>query len=147
MKTRSILFALVGAAGAAAVLARTPGTADWLRRTLGSGGDRHHYETDTVEDVAVPDEAEAPSSTADLRLSLRARLAESANAERLDQVSTANAEAAAETAVIDRTEDDPVESARARVRAKARDARARLTDSHDPASSHDPATGDGDGAA
>jgi hypothetical protein len=111
----------VGAAGATAALVASPGTYEWLRRVTGRATDRHHYETELeVEDlgeIGLGDEASV--ETDDLRLSLRARLAESAG-----DVGAVNAEASASEGVAE--EVDEVAASRARVRAKAREARARI---------------------
>jgi hypothetical protein len=111
----------VGAAGATAALVASPGTYEWLRRVTGRATDRHHYETELeVEDlgeIGLGDEASV--ETDDLRLSLRARLAESAG-----DVGAVNAEASASEGVAE--EVDEVAASRARVRAKAREAQARI---------------------
>jgi hypothetical protein len=111
----------VGAAGATAALVASPGTYEWLRRVTGRATDRHHYETELeVEDlgeIGLGDEASV--ETDDLRLSLRARLAESAG-----DVGAVNAEASASEGVAEDV--DEVAASRARVRAKAREARARI---------------------
>jgi hypothetical protein len=114
---RSILWAAAGAVGAAAALVAAPGTYEWLERVTGRSDDRRHYETEPAEPLAVEPE---PAVTEDLRLSLRARLAESA-AEEIATVGEANAEAAGGVRA------DPVEVARARVRSKAASARERIT--------------------
>ncbi len=125
MKKR-IIVGVAGAVGAAFALAGREGTREWVARTVLRRTDRHHYEDLTVAPDVDLDEPAAV--TDDLRLSLRARLAESAVAEGLASVAAANADAAHETVTVDRPEEDPVDVARARVRAKARAARARLSE-------------------
>jgi hypothetical protein len=121
MRLRSIFILSAGAAGATAALIASPGTYEWLRRATGRASDRHHYETElAVEDLGDLGVDDADVDTDDLRLSLRARLAESAG-----DVVEANAEAAEGEGVTE--EVDEVAISRARVRAKAREARARLT--------------------
>ena len=121
MRLRSIFILSAGAAGATAALIASPGTYEWLRRATGRASDRHHYETElAVEDLGDLGDDDADVDTDDLRLSLRARLAESAG-----DVVEANAEAAEGEGVTE--EVDEVAISRARVRAKAREARARLT--------------------
>ena len=121
MRRGSMITLAVGAAGATAALVASPGTYEWLRRVTGRATDRHHYETElAVEDlgeIGLGDEASV--ETDDLRLSLRARLAESAG-----DVGAVNAEASASEGVAE--EVDEVAASRARVRAKAREARARI---------------------
>jgi hypothetical protein len=120
MRLRSILILGAGAAGATAALIASPGTYEWLRRASGRASDRHHYETEpAVEDLGHVGLDDGDVDTDDLRLSLRARLAESAG-----DVVEANAEAAVGEGVTE--EVDEVAISRARVRAKAREARARL---------------------
>jgi hypothetical protein len=126
---RAILWATVGAAGVAAALVAKPGTYDWLMRVSGRRSDRHHYETDvaeSIDDEALDEEAN------ELRLSLRARLAESQTAPEVGDVVEANAMAAGQGAA-DGGEQSAVDDARARVRAKAREARKRLTDAAEDA--------------
>jgi hypothetical protein len=122
-----MVVGVAGALGAVVALVGREGTRDWLARRVLARTDRHHYESVSHEAEPVPVE-EATSEAEDLRLSLRARLAESAAAEGLASVAAANADAAQEAATVDRPEDDPVDVARARVRAKARAARARLSE-------------------
>ena len=120
MRLRSIFILSAGAAGATAALIASPGTYEWLRRATGRVSDRHHYETElAVEDLGELGLEDADVDTDDLRLSLRARLAESAG-----DVVEANAQAAEGEGVTE--EVDEVAISRARVRAKAREARARL---------------------
>jgi len=123
MRRGSIITLALGAAGATAALVASPGTYEWLRRVTGRSTDRHHYETDfAVEDPGDHGLADEPAvETDDLRLSLRARLAESGG-----DVGVANTEAA-EGDVVDE-EIDEVAASRARVRAKAREARARISE-------------------
>jgi len=123
MRRGSIITLALGAAGATAALVASPGTYEWLRRVTGRSTDRHHYETDfAVEDPGDLGLADEPAvETDDLRLSLRARLAESGG-----DVGVANTEAA-EGDVVDE-EIDEVAASRARVRAKAREARARISE-------------------
>ena len=121
MRRGSIITMALGAAGATAALVASPGSYEWLRRVTGRETDRHHYETEIeledASDLSLADEA--PVETDDLRLSLRARLAESAG-----EVGVTNAEAAESDGVTE--EVDEVSASRARVRAKAREARARI---------------------
>jgi hypothetical protein len=120
MRLRSIFILSAGAAGATAALIASPGTYEWLRRVSGRTSDRHHYETElAVEDLGDLGLDDGDVDTDDLRLSLRARLAESAG-----DVVEANAQAAEGEGVTE--EVDEVAISRARVRAKAREARARL---------------------
>src|SRR5262249_50683030 len=117
----SIITMALGAAGATAALVASPGTYEWLRRVTGRQTDRHHYEADlAVEDLGdLALGEEAAVETDDLRLSLRARLAESAG-----DVGAVNAEASESDGV---SEDiDEISASRARVRSKAREARARI---------------------
>ena len=121
MRRGSMITMTLGAAGATAALVASPGTYEWLRRLTGRATDRHHYETELeLEDLADLSLAEDASvETDDLRLSLRARLAE-----RAGEVGVTNAEAAESDGVTE--EVDEVSVSRARVRAKAREARARI---------------------
>ena len=123
MRVRSIIILTTGAAGAAAALVASPGTYEFLRRAAGRSSDRHHYETDVAEvEYADIDLGEEPhAETDDLRLSLRARLAESAG-----DVETANSDAATGDGVAEDV--DEIAASRARVRAKAREARAKISD-------------------
>jgi hypothetical protein len=124
MRRGSIIMLALGAAGATAALVASPGTYEWLRRVTGRETDRHHYESDlAVEDLGDLGLAEEASvETDDLRLSLRARLAESAG-----DVGAVNAEASESEGVGE--DADEVSASRARVRAKAREARARIAGS------------------
>jgi hypothetical protein len=134
VKKRSILLAIVGAAGAAAALAKAPGLSDWIARTVLHRGGETPLDPVPAEPVAADadaDPTEPVTANGDLRLSLRARLAESAAGEvaaPAAAVAAANAEAATDAVIVDRPEEDPVDAARARVRAKARAARARLSE-------------------
>lgn len=119
MRIRSIIILATGAAGAAAALVVSPGTYEWLRRSTGRVSGRHHYETEIAEHEYA--EAEPQGETDDLRMSLRARLAESAG-----DVESANADASAADGVAEDV--DEVAASRARVRAKAREARAKISD-------------------
>ena len=122
MRMRSIILVTTGAAGAAAALVASPGTYEWLRRATGRASDRHHYETELAEhEYADADLEESDGETDDLRLSLRARLAESAG-----DVEASNADASAADGVAEDV--DEIAATRARVRAKAREARARISD-------------------
>jgi hypothetical protein len=118
----------VGAAGATAALVASPGTYEWLRRVTGRATDRHHYETELaveeLDELGVGDEGFV--ETDDLRLSLRARLAESAG-----DIGAVNSEASESEGVAEDV--DEVAVSRARVRAKAREARARMGGSSEPA--------------
>jgi hypothetical protein len=128
---RGILWAAGGAAATAAVLTLSPGTYAWLRRLAGHEDDREHY-----EDAALASDGGAASaSEADdgpdegLRMSLRARLAESAAAEAaLAEVREENAAASGLEAPPDRPDDGEVTSARERMRTRSRDARRRIAD-------------------
>jgi hypothetical protein len=124
MRRGSLITLAVGAAGATAALVASPGTYEWLRRVTGRATDRHHYETELeVEDLGeIGLDDEASVETDDLRLSLRARLAESAG-----DVGAVNAEASASEGAAEDV--DEVAASRARVRAKAREARARIAGS------------------
>lgn len=123
VRIRSILILTTGAAGAAAVLVASPGTYEWLRRATGRVSDRHHYETELTEHEYADAEpqAEPEGDTDDLRMSLRARLAESAG-----DVEASNADASVAEGVAEDV--DEVAASRARVRAKAREARAKISD-------------------
>lgn len=123
VRIRSIIILTTGAAGAAAALVASPGTYEWLRRATGRVSDRHHYETEIGErEYAEPEfPAEPDGETDDLRMSLRARLAESAG-----DVETSNADASVAAGVAEDV--DEIAASRARVRAKAREARAKISD-------------------
>ena len=123
VRIRSILILTTGAAGAAAALVASPGTYEWLRRATGRVSDRHHYETELTEHEYADAElqAESEGETDDLRMSLRARLAESAG-----DVEASNADASVAEGVAEDV--DEVAASRARVRAKAREARAKISD-------------------
>jgi hypothetical protein len=123
VRIRSIIILTTGAAGAAAALVASPGTYEWLRRAAGRASDRHHYETEIAEhEVAEAEvETEPQGETDDLRMSLRARLAESAG-----DVEASNADASVAEGVAEDV--DEVAASRARVRAKAREARAKISD-------------------
>lgn len=123
VRIRSIIILTTGAAGAAAALVASPGTYEWLRRATGRVSDRHHYETDIAEhEFAEAElETEPQGETDDLRMSLRARLAESAG-----DVEASNADASVAEGVAEDV--DEVAASRARVRAKAREARAKISD-------------------
>ncbi len=123
VRIRSIIILTTGAAGAAAALVASPGTYEWLRRATGRVSDRHHYETEIAEHefAEVELETEPQGETDDLRMSLRARLAESAG-----DVEASNADASVAEGVAEDV--DEVAASRARVRAKAREARAKISD-------------------
>jgi hypothetical protein len=123
VRIRSIIILTTGAAGAAAALVASPGTYEWLRRATGRASDRHHYETDVTEHEFADGELqeEPAAETDDLRMSLRARLAESAG-----DVEAANSEASTGGGVAEDV--DEIAASRARVRAKAREARAKISD-------------------
>ena len=122
VRIRSIIILTTGAAGAVVALVASPGTYEWLRRATGRVSDRHHYETDVPERVDAEVELHEPQAgTDDLRMSLRARLAESAG-----DVEAANADASTGDGVAEDV--DEIAASRARVRAKAREARARISD-------------------
>lgn len=107
----------LGAAGAAAVLAASPGTYAWLRRSLKLGSDREQYETPEARTTApVSEPAVAETSLADARLTLRARLQETGvvAADRPPEPARAAPSAAAE--------------ARARLRWKVEQAKEQLAD-------------------
>ncbi len=124
MSKRSLVLMAAGAAGAAAALVAAPGAYEALRRLSRRGSDRHHYENEVREYRVDDDDGGETAEVGDtdaLRLSLRARLAESAAA---PSVVAANAAAAGSDGVDEPA--DPVEEARSRVRAKARAARDRI---------------------
>jgi hypothetical protein len=123
VRIRSIIILTTGAAGAAAALVASPGTYEWLRRATGRSSDRHHYETEFAEtEYADLDLGEEPQAeTDDLRMSLRARLAESAG-----DVEAANSDASTGEGMAEDV--DEIAASRARVRAKAREARAKISD-------------------
>jgi hypothetical protein len=114
---------LVGAAVAVAAYLALPGFRSWVLRLTGRRSDREYYEDIAAESGAPEDAGE----TDELRLSLRARLAESGPAPDVEDVAAANTVAAE----AEPPETAPIEEARARVRAKARDAKRRLTESDD----------------
>jgi hypothetical protein len=76
--SRSVLLTAVGAAGAVAVLVASPGTYGALRRRLGLEQGREHFESDFAPPPPAELADDEPAS--DLRLSLRARLAQDADA-------------------------------------------------------------------
>jgi hypothetical protein len=128
---RGILWAAGGAAAAAAVLTLSPGTYAWLRRLAGHGDDRDHYEDAATAFDAGAEAADDGGAGPDegLRMSLRARLAESAAAEAaLADVREENAAASGVVAPLDRPDDGEVASARERMRTRTRDARRRIAD-------------------
>lgn len=121
-RIRSIMILTTGAVGAAAALVASPGTYEWLRRATGRVSDRHHYESEIEHEYAEAElQAEPEGDTDDLRMSLRARLAESAG-----DVEASNADASVAEGVAEDV--DEVAASRARVRAKAREARAKISD-------------------
>jgi hypothetical protein len=130
---RGILWAAGGAAAAAAVLTLSPGTYAWLRRLAGHDDDRDHYEDaaaafDAGADADAVDDGDAGPDEG-LRMSLRARLAESAAAEAaLADVREENAAASGLEAPLDRPDDGEVASARERMRTRTREARRRIAD-------------------
>jgi hypothetical protein len=127
---RGILWAAGGAAAAAVALALSPATYAWLRRVAGREDDREHYEDPGVA-VDGHDSAGGADDGPDeaLRMSLRARLAESAAAEAaLSDVGDENAAASGLDAPLDRPDDGEVATARERMRARTRNARRRIAD-------------------
>ncbi len=81
--SRSLLLMVAGAAGATAGLVASPGTYAALRRRMGLDSGRDHFESDFAPPPAE-EPLEAPAS-GDLRLSLRARLAQDADAASAEQ--------------------------------------------------------------
>jgi hypothetical protein len=112
---RSLVMAAAGAAGAAAVLAASPGTYDRLRRRLGLVEGREHFENELPD--GAHDAHPSEPGGADLRLSLRARLAQDLEVEQ--------AAAAAEPAPAAATASRPARD-RAVTREQLRGARERL---------------------
>jgi hypothetical protein len=72
---RSLVLIATGAAGAAGILAASPGTYEALRRRLRLDDGSEHFAEDAAE---LPREEEDAGAATDLRLSLRARLAQDA---------------------------------------------------------------------
>jgi len=129
---RSLVIAAAGAVGAAAVLAASPTAYDTLRRRLGLAERREHFET------ALPDgdhEAAPATSGGDLRMSLRARLAQDLEVE---QAAAAAEPAPATPAAATRPARDPaatreqLRGARERLEAKAAAAAAAIEAPGDP---------------
>ncbi len=77
--SRSILLMVAGAAGAAAALVASPSGYETLRRRLGLETGREHFESDFAFPPPPEEPPDAPADR-DLRLSLRARLAQDADA-------------------------------------------------------------------
>jgi hypothetical protein len=77
--SRSVLLMVAGAAGAAAALVASPNSYEALRRRLGLEIGREHFESDFAF-PPPPEEPLAAPASSDLRLSLRARLAQDADA-------------------------------------------------------------------
>lgn len=128
---RGILWAAGGAAAAAAVLTLSPGTYAWLRRLAGHDDDRDHYEDAGLGSDGADAGVDATNDGPDegLRMSLRARLAESAAAEAaLADVQQENAAASGLDAPLDRPDDGDVASARERMRTRTREARRRIAE-------------------
>ena len=73
--SRSVLLMVAGAAGAAAALVASPASYEALRRRLGLEIGREHFESDFAFPPPPEEPLSAPASS-DLRLSLRARLAQ-----------------------------------------------------------------------
>jgi hypothetical protein len=118
---RSLALIVTGAAGAAGVLAASPAAYANLRRRLGLGDERAHFGDEAAAEL--PDTGPTPSGT-DLRLSLRARLAQDADVE------------AAETPAPQAPSADPRErlsAARSRLEAAAASASAAVGAPGDPA--------------
>jgi len=136
MRTRrGGLWVLGGIAVAAAAL-RSAGTRAWLRRIGGRGDDRAHYEDlDAPETAVHPADDHAANGAGEgegdeLRLSLRARLAESDSPTARDVVGRENA-AAADAPPVDRPDDSAVATARERLRARAEEAKTRIAEASD----------------
>lgn len=75
---RALALVVTGAAGAAGILAASPATYETLRRRLRLVGGREHFADEPAAELPRDEEA---GSGADLRLSLRARLAQDADIE------------------------------------------------------------------
>jgi hypothetical protein len=110
---RSLVMAAAGAAGAAAVLAASPTAYQTLRRRLGLAHEREHFESDEAE-LGPADDSMAGAAAGDLRLSLRARLAQDFEVEQAEPTRTP----AAAPRAADRQN--------SQTRAKLRGARERL---------------------
>jgi hypothetical protein len=123
---RRLIIIIGGVVAAVAAFLALPGFRSWVLRVTGRQSDREYYE-DAAAEPAVAEEAGA--ETDELRLSLRARLAEPGPAPDVEDVAAANSGAAE----ADPPEATTIDEARARVRAKARDAKRRLTEPDDQA--------------
>jgi hypothetical protein len=123
---RRLIIIIGGVVAAVAAYLALPGFRSWVLRLTGRRSDREYYEDVEAEPVAPED---AAGETDELRLSLRARLAESGPAPDVEDVAAANS-GAAEAGPPEAT---TIDEARARVRAKARDAKRRLTETDDQA--------------
>ena len=82
--SRSVLLMVAGAAGAAAALVASPASYEALRRRLGLETGREHFESDFAFPPPPDEPLDAPANS-DLRLSLRARLAQDADAAGAEQ--------------------------------------------------------------
>lgn len=81
--SRSFLLTVAGAASATALLVASPTTYASLRRRLRLESGRDHFESDFA--APLVDEPQAETAGSDLRLSLRARLAQDADAASAEQ--------------------------------------------------------------
>jgi hypothetical protein len=125
-----LIVVVMGVAAAVGAFVALPGFRAWVLRVTGRRSDREYYEDVAAEDAPLPEED--AGETDDLRLSLRARLAESGPAPEVEDVVAANAGAAEAADAPEAT--TTIDEARARVRAKARDAKRRLTETADDSS-------------
>jgi hypothetical protein len=132
---RRLIIIIGGVVAAVAAFLALPGFRSWVLRVTGRRTDREYYEEMAPEPVVAED---AAAETDELRLSLRARLAESGPAPDVEDVAAANTGAAE----ADPPEATTIEEARARVRAKARDAKRRLTEQDDQAAPKTAGQGD-----
>ncbi len=115
---RSLALIATGAAGAAGLLAASPGTYEAVRRRLGLGDGGDHF----ADDAADLPPAQEHGSGGDLRLSLRARLAQDADVEA----------AAAQPAAEDADPRARLAAARSRLEAAAASASAAVEAPGDP---------------
>jgi hypothetical protein len=127
---RSLVIAAAGAAGAAAVLAASPGAYATLRRRLGLSADREHFETALAD--GVDDAAPMEPASADLRLSLRARLAQDLEVEQAAALEPAAVAATARPARDPAVAREQLRGARERLETKAAAAAAAIDAPGDP---------------
>jgi hypothetical protein len=122
--SRSLLLMVAGAAGATAGLVASPGAYGALRRRLGLEIGREHFESDFAPPPPgeLATEEAGPSGT-DLRLSLRARLAQDTDADGAEQTGGAAPSAGAR---------DRLRQARERLEAKTAAASAVVDAPGDP---------------